>query len=78
MRCQKPNGEVFIQGQNVTLREDAVPEAADVVFVIHQAACNREVVDQLKDLVDDMEKIFKAEGNLFLEMHSAWIRMMLL
>jgi hypothetical protein len=60
--CQKPNGEIYTQGQNLTLRGDEVPEAADVVFVIHQSSCNREIVDQLKDLVDDMEKAFTDEA----------------
>ncbi len=64
VRCELDGGREFTQASNITIREDEVPESSDIVFVIHQDDCNTEVVNQLKDLVDEMEKAFEAEGRL--------------
>ena len=55
------NGQIFSEGQNVTIKDEEVPNTADIVFVIHHSECNQMMLDNLKSMVDDMEKVFKTE-----------------
>lgn len=63
VRCEVPfTSDKFYEGEAKTLNAGDVPKTADVVFLIQHAACNKDVVDKLKAVVDDMEKAFKSEG----------------
>ncbi|ELU04621.1 hypothetical protein CAPTEDRAFT_222921 [Capitella teleta] len=63
VRCEiESMGAEFTEGQNYTLEGDAVPQSADVVFILQHAECNEVVLANLKDVVDDMEKAFKSTG----------------
>jgi hypothetical protein len=63
VRCEIESMDVqFTEGQNYTLEGDNVPQSADVVFILQHAECNRDVLGNLKDLVDDLERAFKRTG----------------
>ena len=57
--CKKDSGEY--QGE-MTLQGSAVPQSADVVFVIQHADCNRDVVSQLSAAIDDLEQSLTQKG----------------
>lgn len=37
------------------------PKAADVVFIVQHSSCNKDLLDKVKGLVDDLEKAMRAE-----------------
>eukprot|EP00914_Ancora_sagittata_P028296 GHVO01055748.1.p1 GENE.GHVO01055748.1~~GHVO01055748.1.p1 ORF type:complete len:433 (+),score=60.24 GHVO01055748.1:133-1299(+) len=63
VRCEiETLGAEFTEGQNFTLQGETVPQSADVVFILEHAECNQEVLNKLKDVVDDMEVAYKRMG----------------
>lgn len=64
VRCEVPTtNKVFYELDQVTLdNENDIPRAADVVFVIQHAPCNRDVLEKMAGLSDGIEKAMKAEG----------------
>jgi hypothetical protein len=64
VRCEVPNtNRVFYELDRITLdNENDIPRAADVVFVIQHAPCNRGVTDKISGLADSIEKALKADG----------------
>jgi len=54
--------EQFTEGQSKRLSEEKVPKVADVVFLVQHAPCNRDVLDKVKAMVDDLDKAFTASG----------------
>jgi len=61
--CKVPlTHEVFLEGQTKLLTDNKVPKIADVVFVVQHAPCNRDVLDKVKGMVDDLEKALTATG----------------
>lgn len=63
MRCEIEglNTEIT-EGMNYTLSGESMPKSADVVFILQHAECNTDVLDKLKDVVDDLESTFKRSG----------------
>lgn len=43
VKCRHPDGTLFSEGTNIELRGDDVPRSADVVFVVEEGECNKEV-----------------------------------
>lgn len=64
VRCEVPTtNKVFYELDQITLENaNDIPRAADVVFVIQHAPCNRDVLDKIAGLADGIEKAMKAEG----------------
>jgi len=64
VRCEVPTtNKVFYELDQVTLdNENDIPRAADVVFVIQHAPCNRDVLEKIAGVADGIEKAMKAEG----------------
>jgi hypothetical protein len=64
VRCEVANtGRVFYEMDTVKLSEPAdIPRAADVVFIIQHATCNRNVLSKMTGLIDNMEKAMQTEG----------------
>lgn len=52
----------FYESDVKTLEGDQVPQAADVVFVVQHAECNRDVIEKVKSVIDDMDKAFRSKG----------------
>ena len=55
------NGQMFSEGQNVTIREAEIPNSADFVFVIHESECNGKMLANLKNVVDSLENVLAAD-----------------
>ena len=49
-------------GEEITLRDKRVPDAADVIIIMQHAACNKRIHMKLKDTIDDLEKALRAKG----------------
>jgi hypothetical protein len=63
VKCEVPiSADKFYEGETKTLNSGEVPKTADIVFVVQHSQCNKDVVDKLKGVVDDMEKALRAEG----------------
>jgi hypothetical protein len=64
VRCEVPDtGKVFYEMETIKLEQPAdIPRAADVVFVIEHAPCNRDVLGKILGLVDNLEKAMQSEG----------------
>jgi hypothetical protein len=63
VRCEVPfSSDKFYEGESKTLDGADVPKTADVVFLVQHAPCNKDVLDRVKGVVDDMEKALRAEG----------------
>jgi hypothetical protein len=54
---------VFHELETVRLdSDDKLPSAADVVFVVQHAACNRDILTRVAGLADNIDKAMSAEG----------------
>jgi len=62
--CQSPRGGLMNPGENVTFNAPEVPStnSADIIFVVEEKECNREVASKLSDLAMNMEKSLKLKG----------------
>jgi len=60
VKCDVPfSSASFYQGSSKVLTSDEVPSTADIVFVMQHAPCNKDILDKVKGLVDDMDKALK-------------------
>lgn len=55
--CDMPTGARLLEGDDVTLESEAVPQSADVVFVVSHGDCNSEIKDRLSDMVTLTDKV---------------------
>lgn len=65
VRCEVPTAtpRVFYELDSVTLdKPDDIPRAADVVFVVQHAPCNRDVLEKAAGLADSIDKAMRSEG----------------
>jgi hypothetical protein len=64
VRCEVPTtNNVFYELDSVTLdKPEDIPRAADVVFVVQHAPCNRDVLEKIAGLADSIDKAMRAEG----------------
>lgn len=42
--CQLNNGTLIAEGSFVTLKNEAIPQAADIVFIVEAKQCNSELI----------------------------------
>jgi len=56
------SSDKFYEGELKTLESDQVPQAADIVFLVQHAPCNRDVIDKVKGAIDDLDKAFRSKG----------------
>lgn len=61
MSCEL-NGQILREGENLTLRGDAVPSSADVVFVVSHKDCNEDIVSRVADISTQIERNFQQAG----------------
>ncbi len=62
VKCMTEDGRAYREGDNMTLSGQAVPRSADVVLVVSQRACNRDIVESLTKVVTQTDKALKAQG----------------
>jgi len=64
VRCEVPGtGRLFYEMDTVQLDKPAdLPRAADIVFVIQHAPCNRNLMNKISTLVDGLDKAMRTQG----------------
>jgi len=63
VRCEVPfTSDKFYEGETKSMSGSDVPKTADVVFVVQHASCNSDVIDKIRNVIDDLDKALKADG----------------
>jgi len=62
--CEKPNGGIFNKNENIKLTStaDNVPKSADIVVIVEEKKCNKEVAKELPDFIRQLDSEFKSQG----------------
>ncbi|GAB6026545.1 hypothetical protein CHUAL_012965 [Chamberlinius hualienensis] len=63
LRCSRPDGSKFGHGDIQTIQGAEVPKSADVVFVVEQKVCNRQILlDSLDEVSIELDKELTSSG----------------
>ena len=64
VRCEVPDtGRLFYEMETIQLDKPTdLPHAADVVFIIQQAPCNRDLMNKISTVVDGLDKAMRSQG----------------
>ena len=63
VRCEVPfSSDKFYEGETKSLSGSDVPKTADIVFVVQHASCNKDIVDKVKTVIDDLDKALRTDG----------------
>ncbi|KAL5015760.1 hypothetical protein ScPMuIL_005349 [Solemya velum] len=64
--CPGPSSSVYQEGESYMISNEAgdlpVPNSADVVIVVEEKSCNNDLVEQLRELIWNMDKLLKQTG----------------
>ena len=53
------DGVEFIEGEDVSIDAEDVPQTADTVFVIQHSECNEQLLDKVMDIAVALDKNLK-------------------
>lgn len=64
VRCEVPDSErTYYESSTFKFTTEVpAPKIADVVFIVQHSPCNKDLLDKVKGLVDDLDKAMTVEG----------------